>query len=182
MAHLLHSRLGIHISPIMLQHLILTLAILSPFHPVTSAAIIPTPTYDVDPSFNTESPGPIPAEYAILNTTYLNQLDASHGPSNNTSLNLTSSGLLGGRAAPRDNCKGSHYCSWAPWFSAKADHLSCELAYMKFNPNAYYMRYASYTESKSRLTSNSPKLGNILRAAQRAKEREGLRENENLVE
>ena len=133
----------------MLRHLILTIAISFPLQLLTSAAIIPTPTYDVDPSINTESPGPIPAEYAILNTTYLNELDASHGPSNDTSLNLTSSGLLGGTSAPRDNCRGSHYCSWAPWFSAKADHLSCELAYMKFNPNAYYMRYASYTESKS---------------------------------
>ena len=106
---------------------------------LSTAAFIPSSQTEVNPATNTDNPGPIPPAYNILNKTYLTELDESHGPSN---YSVT---MLGGIRS-RDSCTGSHYCTWSPWFSAKADQLSCELAYMKFDADAYYERYASYTE------------------------------------
>ena len=105
-----------------------------------TAAIIPSPSSDVHMPVNTLEPGPIPPAYNIFNRTYLNELDESHGPINYSQI------LLGSRRPPKDSCTGSHYCTWSPWFSGGVDSLSCELAYMKFVGNAWYERYASYTE------------------------------------
>lgn len=104
-----------------------------------SAAFIPSSITDADLPMNTDEPGPIPPAYNVLDQAYLSALDRSHEPTNY-------SDTLLGRPRYQDSCAGSHYCTWKPWFSAKADQLSCELAYMKFDTNAYYERYASYTE------------------------------------
>ena len=84
-------------------------------------------------SLPTDDPGPIPARYDVLNKTYLESVDQSHLPRNASANRL-----------PKDSCTGSHYCTWTPWFSKKADSRSCEIAYSLFDQDLYFERYVSF--------------------------------------
>lgn len=74
-----------------------------------------------------------PSDDLPLKSTYFQRMERPHFPgnvSNNTTATATATARL-----PEDSCKGSHYRTWKPRFSRKADTLSCELAYEQFETN-----------------------------------------------
>ncbi|KAI9676057.1 MAG: hypothetical protein M1817_000800 [Caeruleum heppii] len=91
------------------------------------------------PAENTWTPASIPARYNRYNQSYLDWVD-DEGDSINKYLS-------GGRK--EDNCKGSHYCSYEPWFSDKATRIDTTTAYERFRSDSIYARYTSYTEGHS---------------------------------
>lgn len=79
---------------------------------------------------------------------------AAANDANISTSNANSTGLLGKARPPApDNCKGSYYCGWNPWFSNGANHDDCLFAYERFDARTQYERKTARTHGTSFFTS-----------------------------